>query len=227
MQRDHELARKRVLAAGIILIVLALFAVIAIKFYLPILKMADNPEEFRLYLEERGVGGIVLFTVIMALQVIIAVIPAGPLEVAAGYCFGSFIGTLICDIGMTVGSVTVFALVRRFGMAFIELFFSKEKIKSLKILKSTGQSRLVLFLIFLIPGTPKDIIGYGVGLTDLKLLPWIFITLIGRIPSILLSAMSGDALMEGDYTVFIIIIVALVLSAGIGTFVYRRWFRKQ
>ncbi len=223
----EKLRRKRITAIGIVLFIIILIAVIAVKIYIPILKMADNPEEFRAYMDARGLWGTVLFIVIVALQVVTAVIPAGPLEVVAGYCFGTVKGTIIADIGLTLGSIMIFLLVRRFGMGFIELFFSKEKIESMKFLKTSGQSKIVLFLLFLIPGTPKDILSYGVGLTDLSLISWILITSIGRIPSILFSTMGGDALLEGRYGLLIAIIIVLAAAAGIGTILYRRWARKQ
>ncbi len=209
------------------LFIIILIAFMAVKIFVPVLKMADNPEEFRKYMDERGFWGIILFIIIVALQVLTAVIPAGPLEVAAGYCFGTVKGTIIADIGLTLGSIMIFLLVRRFGMRFIELFFSKEKIESMKFLKSSGQSKIVLFLLFLIPGTPKDILSYGVGLTDLSLLSWILITSIGRIPSILFSTMGGDALLEGRYGLLIVIIIIVAAAAGIGTLFYRRWLKKQ
>ncbi len=224
---NSSLYKKRIAAIGILLAVIALFVVTGLKVYVPILRLADDPEEFRLYLETKGFWGTALFILITAAQVIIAVIPGGPVEVLSGYCFGSFKGALIADLGMTIGSTVVFLMVRRFGMAVIELFFSKEKIASLKFLKTNGQSRLVIFLLFLIPGTPKDILSYGVGLTDLTLPMWILITSVGRFPSILFSTMSGDALMEGRYGLFAAILIILVALAGAGTILYRRWQKKQ
>ena len=128
---------------------------------------------------------------------------------------------------MTLGSLIVFLLVRRFGMAFIEIFFSREKIESLKFLRTTGQSRLVLFLLFLIPGTPKDIIAYAVGLTDLSLVSWLFITAVGRFPSILLSTLGGDAIGDRQYGRFIIFFMVTAVIAGVGSLFYRKWIQNN
>ena len=190
----------------------------------PVLRMADDPEELRRYIGNMGIWGAAFMILVTAIQVVAAVIPGGPIEIAAGYCFGPLAGALISDIGMTLGSLAVFLLVRRFGMSFIEIFFSRERIESLRFLKTTGQSRLVLFLLFLIPGTPKDIIAYAVGLTDLSLASWLFITAVGRFPSVLLSTLSGDALGDRRYGHFIIVIIVLAAAAGIGSMIYRKLF---
>ena len=112
-------------------------------------------------------------------------------------------------------------------MDFIEIFVPREKVESLKFLKTNGQSRMVIFLLFLIPGAPKDVIAYGIGLTDLSLAAWLFITAVGRFPSILLSAMSGDALMDQSYGRFIVVIAVIAVTALAGGILYRVWMKKQ
>ena len=130
-------------------------------------------------------------------------------------------GTLICDFAMTTASVIIFLFVRRFGMKFVELFVSREKIESVKILKSSRRSESIIFLLFLIPGTPKDLLSYLVGLTDIKLSHWIIICAVGRMPAIFLSVLSGNALNKADYT-FVILMFAVMIALSIcGFFFYR------
>jgi uncharacterized membrane protein YdjX (TVP38/TMEM64 family) len=219
--------KKKIIAFAILIAVITVIAAIAAYVCLPVLKKADDPEELRIYIEGMGMWGVAFFIMVTVIQVVAAFIPGGPLEIAAGYCFGMIPGAIICDIGMTLGSMVVFLLVRRFGMAFIEIFFSREKIESLKFLKTNGQSRLVIFLLFLIPGTPKDILAYGVGLTDLSLVSWILITSVGRFPSILLSTMSGDALGEQRNGTFIVVIIVIAALGATGALAYRIWLKKK
>ena len=227
MRKIDALTKKKIAAIGILIVIIAAIAAVAVTFCMPMLKLADEPEELRVYIESMGLWGIAFFIFVSAVQVVAAVIPGGPLEIAAGYCFGPILGAIVSDIGMTIGSVIVFLLVRHFGMAFIEIFFSKEKISSIRFLKTNGQSRLVIFLLFLIPGTPKDVLAYGVGLTDLSLAFWIFTVSVGRLPSILLSTLSGDALGDKRYGHFIIVIIIIAALAATGAALYRRWTKKQ
>ena len=109
----------------------------------------------------------------------------------------------------------------RFGMKFVELVVSREKIESVKILKSSRRSESIIFLLFLIPGTPKDLLSYLVGLTDIKLSHWIIICAVGRMPAIFLSVLSGNALNKADYT-FVILMFAVMIALSIcGFFFYR------
>lgn len=219
--------KKKIIAVIILIAVIAVIASVAIAVCVPVLNKANDPDELRAYIDSMGIWGPAFFIIVAAIQVVAAVIPGGPIEVAAGYCFGVLPGAIICDIGMTIGSIIVLLLVRRFGMSFIEIFFSKEKIDSLTFLKTNGQSRLVIFLLFLIPGAPKDVLAYGVGLTDLSLLSWLFITAVGRFPSILLTVLSGDALEDERYGHFIIVIIVIAALSGIGATFYRVWVKKQ
>ncbi|MBR1524791.1 MAG: TVP38/TMEM64 family protein [Lachnospiraceae bacterium] len=214
--------KKKAAVIGALILVIALIALVAITTCLPMLKMADDPEEIRIFIEERGIWGVLFFIFVTAVQVIAAVIPGGPLEIAAGYCFGPVKGALIADIGMTLGSMAVFCFVRRFGMSFVEIFFSKEKIESLKFLKTNRNSKIIIFFLFLIPGAPKDLLAYGVGLTDISIYSWLFITAIGRFPSILLSAMGGDILEEQRYGVFVIVLLVIVVLTLAGSLLYRK-----
>lgn len=224
---DRDRSRKKKI--GILIVSIFVLLLILAGYYIcvPMLKMADDPEMFRIYMRERGFAGVLIFIGVTILQVIAAVIPGGPFEIAAGYSFGVLWGTVICDIGMTVGSMIVFLLVRKFGMDFIELFFSKEKVESSGILKTTDGLTRVIFMLYVIPGTPKDVLSYAVGLTDMKLTTWLFITSVGRLPAILLSVIGGSSLGDRRYGIFIISMIVILVAGAAGGLLYGRWRKKQ
>ena len=187
----------------------------------PLVQFVSDPQQFRIWVNEKGILGVFAFMGMNILQVLLAVIPGGPFEIGAGYAFGVVRGTLLCDLSMTAASVMIFLFVRRFGMRFVELFVSREKIESVHILKSSGRSEGILFLLFLIPGTPKDLLSYLIGLTDIRLSHWIAICAIGRLPAIFLSVYGGNALNKADYEQVILMLLLLLVLSVVGFFFYR------
>lgn len=193
----------------------------------PIVKTIGDPAAFRAWVETRGIWGRVLFVGLIVLQIVVAFIPGEPFELAAGYAFGTLWGTLLVWIGAIIGTTVVFLFVRKIGVKAVEVFFPREKINSMKYLQDEKKLNAAAFLLFLIPGTPKDLLTYLAGLTKIRLLPWIVLTSIARIPSIVTSTISGNALGIEKYTLAIIIYAATALVSGIGLIVYQRMQRRH
>lgn len=211
----------------ILTLVIVFFFGLAALCWEPILSFVADPESLRQWILETGPVGVLVFGLLSILQVIFAIIPGGPFELAAGYVFGVLPGSLLCDVTMTIGSVLVFLLVRKFGMCFVELFISRKQIDSIHFLKNTQKLQSILFFIFLIPGTPKDVITYLAGLTELPLRSWIFICFVGRFPAILLTALSGSALGSARYGIVAAVIVVFAVFYLIGMRLYKRWNQEQ
>ena len=207
-----------------LILVVSILIILAICYFIgkPLLEFVSEPEAFRVWVQSKGLLGILIFMILNILQVLLAIIPGGPFEVGAGYAFGVIPGTILCDIAMSIGGVINFLLVRKFGMKFIELFTTREKIESVKFLKANKKSEMLLFLFFLLPGTPKDLMCYVVGLSNITLSKWVIINLVGRLPAILLSAMGGSALGKQKYEIFIITIVVLLVLYLIGSYLYSK-----
>ena len=189
----------------------------------PMRKLVSNPGTFREWVQERGIGGRLAFVGMMTAQSVVAIIPGEPLEIGAGYAFGVWEGTLLCILGAALGGALVFLFVRRFGVRAVEAFFPKEKIDSLRFMKNARKLNLWMWILFLIPGTPKDILSYIAGLTRIRFATWMLITTFARIPSILTSTISGNALGEESYAVAIGVFGGTLLLAGAGLLFYRRF----
>ena len=146
---------------------------------------------------------------------------------AAGYAFGFVEGSLLTLAGFVLGSWLVFALVRRFGMRLVEVFFPKNKLNEIKFLQNPKKTRIISFLLMLIPGTPKDMLSYFAGLTNLKTGEWLTIVAIGRLPSLLTSTITGAAAGEKNYilTAVSLGITAIITLAGI--WYYRRICKQE
>lgn len=188
----------------------------------PMINFIKDPATLSSWIAEAGIWGPIVFMLLNTAQVLLAIIPGGPFEVAAGALFGPWIGTLMCDVAMTAGGMMTFFFVRKFGMKFIELFVDREEIESVKFLHTNEKSTSLLFLFFLFPGTPKDLMCYVVGLTDIKWSTWLIINFIGRFPAILLSALGGSALGEQKYGIFIAAFAIIIVLYFLGTFLYKK-----
>lgn len=189
----------------------------------PLISFIENPDSLALWIEDAGIWGPIVFMFLNTIQVLLAIIPGGPFEVAAGALFGPWAGTLMCDVAMTAGGMMTFFFVRKFGMKFIELFVDRKEIESVKFLHSNERYTTLLFLFFLLPGTPKDLMCYVVGLTDIKWTTWMLINFVGRFPAILLSALGGSALGEQKYGIFIGAFAVIIILYFLGTFLYKKF----
>ncbi len=188
----------------------------------PMVEFVREPERFRAWVDSSGFVSRVIFVGMVVFQLIIALIPGEPLEMGAGYAFGAVEGTILCIIGCVIGSALVFLFVRRFGVKLVEVFFPREKIRSLRFLQDSRRLDLLTFIVFFIPGTPKDLLSYFIGLTDMKLGTWLCITAVARIPSIVTSTVTGDALGLKDYQFALIAFGVTLALSLLGILVYRR-----
>lgn len=213
--------QKKIISASVIVAVI-LFSGAATWFIgKPMINFVSEPEKFRLWVNESGIWSRFVFVGMTAFQVIIALIPGEPLELGAGYAFGAIEGTFLCVIGVTIGSVIVFFLVRRYGVKLVEVFFTYEKIKSLKFLHNEKKLSLTVLIVFLLPGTPKDLLTYFVGLTKIKASKFLAIVSLARIPSIITSTMGGGALGEKDYKAAVIVLAVTAAISIIGWIIYK------
>lgn len=227
MKRTLTEKQKKILSAAAIIIFILLFAALAWFVGRPMIRFARQPEQFRSWVDGHGALGCAAYAAMVFLQVVVAIIPGEPLEIAGGYAFGAWWGTALCLIGAVLGSAAVFALVRRWGRPLAEVVFPKEKLDKLQFLHSSPKRTALLWLIFTAPGTPKDLLCYFAGLTDMKWRTWLLIATVGRLPSIVTSTVGGGALGDRNYTAAAIAFGVALAAAGVGYLVYRAVCRRN
>ena len=221
-ERHLTVKQKKIISVLVLVLFLGFSALVAWFIGKPMISLVSEPEKFRGWVESRGNWGRLIFIGMMVFQVLIAFVPGEPLEIGAGYAFGAVEGTILCVIGVTVGSLLVFGLVRRFGIRIVEVFFDTGKIKKLKFLQNEKRLDLITFLVFFLPGTPKDLLTYFVGVTDIKLSKFIIIVSVARLPSIITSTVGGSALGIGKYELAVIVFGVTVVISLLGLFIYNR-----
>ena len=223
---DSQYSRKRKVFSLIsVLIVLALMLWLTVFVWKWLANFSQ--EGFREYINSFGAWGWLVLLGLQILQVFVALIPGEILESAAGFAFGPLWGTVICYCGVAIGSALIFFLVRRFGVKLLEVFVPCEKINELRFINTVKKRNLLIFLIFFIPGTPKDLITYFVGLTDVKFLSFIFISLVARAPSVLSSTFGGHLLGEEKYIGAVILYGVTGAVSLIGLLVYNKIIKKR
>lgn len=200
--------KKKILIWSIISILIIAVIVLLIIYGPRVLNYFKDPalrEKFKNFIESLGFFGVFVYILVIVIQIIVAFIPGEPFELLAGIMYGTFGGLLISLIGAFIGSTIVFLLVKKFGKRITNKFFSEEKMQKYKFLNSERNRNRLLFIIFLIPGTPKDLLTYFAPLTPIKYSSYIIITTIARIPSIITSTIAGESILEGDYHIAIIV----------------------
>ena len=219
-RRSFTEKQKRWIAGTGIFLFLLLSVLICIFAGKPLIQFVQEPERFRAWVDEQGILAPIAFLGMLVLQIVVAVIPGEPLEIAAGYAFGAVEGTLLCLFGAFLGRVAVFLLVRKLGARAVDVFFPLDKLNELKFLQNKRRLTLWGFFLFFLPGTPKDVLCYVVGLTDLPLRSWLIISAIAPLPSIVTSTIGGDALGMGDYGFALLVFVITVVISGLGLLAY-------
>ena len=224
MRSKHHftLTQKRWLAGGAVLVFLLFSAAVGWFVGRPMIRFAQEPETFRAWVESHGIWGGLVYAAMVFLQVLVAVIPGEPLEICGGYAFGALQGTVLCLLGAVAGSVVVFAFVRRFGREVVEIFFPVEKLQRLRFLQSSPKRDFLFWVIFTLPGTPKDLLSFFAGLTDLSWRKWLLICSVGRLPSIITSTLGGDALGMQNYTWAVVVFGGTLGLSLLGLFIYRK-----
>ena len=193
----------------------------------PMIDFVEDPDQFRSWVDGKGLWGQIAFVAMFFFQILVAIIPGEPLEICAGYAFGAIEGTILSMVGIALGSAAVFLLVRTLGVKLVEVFFSVEKIRTMRFLRESRKRNTLTFILMFIPGTPKDLLSYFVGLTDMKLSEWLIITTIARIPSVVTSTVGGSALAEQNYLIAAIVFAVTGIISIIGILVYNRISRHR
>lgn len=220
-KKKRRLSQKAKLKQLLIRVVLSLISFIAIvvlfvlfhqeiwHYTIKVYKNIIDIEKIQVFISSFGPLSGVVFVVLQALQVVFAPIPGELTGFIGGFLFGNVLGTILSTTGLTIGSILAFFIARRLGLKYVEKIVKKHYIEKFNHFV-THKGLYITFVLFLIPGFPKDSLCYLLGLTRLKLADFIFMNLVGRLPGTIMLTLQGTAVKNADYREFIIILLGSV-----------------
>ncbi|MCX7024248.1 MAG: VTT domain-containing protein [Spirochaetes bacterium] len=184
----------------------------------PILAIFASSESVRSWVLARGASAPLVFVGLQVLQVVVFVIPGEIVQVAGGFLFGVRGGVALSSIGILAGSLVNFTAGRVLGRPFVESVFGRTRVERLEKTTESGRAAASFFLLFVIPGIPKDALCYVAGMGRLSFPVFMLISGIGRLPGILGSTWMGSAAFDRQYNVALAILAVSSALFFIGLF---------
>lgn len=163
-----------------------------------------------------GPVGFLILLGLQFLQIVVAFIPGEVVQIAAGLLYGPWIGALVILVGCVISSAFIFALVHKLGAPFVQSMVPTHYLNKFRKFELTGKLNIVVFILFLIPGLPKDVFTYLVPLTDMRMRTFLLLANVGRIPGIVVSTYAADGLADGRLVESVIIFAVAAVIAVLG-----------
>ena len=218
----------------IIVAILAVIILVGIIVYLiPLVKDLTTTEgqvAFKEKIDKAGFLGILMLFGIQLAQIFLIIIPGEPIEILAGMCYGTLGGTLFIMISAAIITTLIVLMVRKFGRKFVYDFCSKERIKKIeksKMFKKPKRLEWIMIILFVIPGTPKDLLIYLGALLPIDPVRFIIITTLARFPSIISSTLAGANLLMGNWELSIAIYLITFALIGAAIFIINKFDKSK
>lgn len=213
----QKLRRRIKIISAVMKLVLLLVILIAVPVYIyffhyDLIERFSNMENVNALFREYKAESVLFYIGAQILQIVICIIPGQWLQFAAGYIYGFWLGYLLSLVGAAIGTVFTYYIARFLGHDAMHLIFGEEKIHQMLNTLNSKKAVVLVFLIFLIPGVPKDLCNYVAGLSEMKLKRFMVVSLIGRSPGMMGSLLIGLSIVSGKYVgAGVIAAVAVIL----------------
>lgn len=226
-RKKEKLHKKIKLLSTILKFGLLIFILVGlplyIYFYQPqLIENMSSMENVNAFFSQYKTQSIFVYIGAQIAQIVICIIPGQWLQFAAGYMYGFWMGFLFSLIGAALGSVITYYLAKLLGRDAMHMIFGEAKINEFIHKLNSKKAIIVVFLIFLIPGVPKDLCNYAAGISEMKLKPFLIVSLVGRSPGMMGSLLIGRQIQAGDYTGAIVIAVIAVILCVLGVIMRKR-----
>ncbi len=223
-------AKKTKVLLSVLKLTLLLIIVIAIPAYV-IFFHRDFLLQFRsfddvlAFLQHYHTESIFIYIGIQVLQIIISVIPGQAFQFAAGYLYGFIPGLIFSCIGAVLGTSISFYLAKMLGKDAVHLFFGEERMAYFLERLNSKRAYTIVFLLYVIPGLPKDVVSYAAGVSEMKFKAFLILSLLGRIPGMAGSLLIGAFYMKQHY-IGMAIVGVIAVAAFCICIAYRKKINK-
>jgi uncharacterized membrane protein YdjX (TVP38/TMEM64 family) len=203
--------------AYIMLTLIAVFMLyIAYEYYAQYFHVLRSPKQIKKLILSYGKYSVFVFFGLQILQVVAFFIPGEVIQVAGGYIYGAFLGGLLSLLGITLGSALVYGIARLFGKPLVKKIISEKHLTFFSKIIKLGSMNYIVFLLYLIPGIPKDVLGYLCGISEISFRDFLLYSTLGRIPGIFISSYFGAKIYIGSKITLIIISVVMTILFVVG-----------
>lgn len=171
-------------------------------------------EAFDAFMERHEEQSIPIYIGCQIVQVIVTVLPGQVIQIAGGYFYGFPVALLLSLIGITIGSCAAFFIARKLGQRPMAMIFGEQRFLKYKKALDTKKAHRIIFLLYLIPGLPKDMVAYAAGVSRMRLTVFLILSMAGRFPSMAASLLMGRMLDTKSYTgaaILAVIVLAVCL----------------
>ena len=212
--------KKIVLRASLLLIIFS--AGIYFFFHYNLHTYFTDQEKTLRFINSFGPYSVPMLIGLQIAQVIVAPIPGEVTGFIGGYLYGPLWGTIYSTIGLTIGSWLAFLLARLLGLPFVENAISQDHLKKYDYFME-HQGSLVSFILFVLPGFPKDALCYIMGLSHMKISHFMVISTIGRLLGTIMLSVAGSYSRKHDNSVLAIVLAASAAAVALAFFYREKW----
>lgn len=165
----------------------------------------QHGEQLREAILDKGAFAPLIFITLQVLQVVIAPIPGEASGVFGGYLFGAIPAFIYSSLGLTIGSWLAFMVGRLLSDLVRRRLEHTVIYQRFNHLVSKGDF-IIPFILFLLPGFPKDSLAYLLGMSHMPMPVFLFITFFGRMPGTLLLSFQGAEIFHGNYLKLLVLL---------------------
>lgn len=222
---NTSLRNRRAAVLVALLVFVGIVGVLALLFGRDVLAFLTDGRRVQEQVDRMGPLAPAVFGALVVIQEVTVLVPSEPLELAAGYAFGFWKGSLIYLAASVVGCIAIIAVVRFGGDRVLELILTSKRRAQLARLREAQKFDLAILVCFFIPGVPKDLMAYLAAFAGMRPVHLVAITTAGRLPSVLAVTLASSFAAAGDWRATALVFGVTAVAVVVGVLLYHRFKR--